>query len=467
MQPDKKPYVFISHASGDVKAAREIVAKLRQHGITTWLAPDDVQPGREFSVQLEEAIASCLAFVVLMSDKANASAFVRAETELAFGNHDIFPVRIADVQPAGGLALFLRLKHWTDAFGPDREANLTRLAETINRMSVADEESPPPLQPQLVPKPQPLLIVPEPDPSLPLDDEEATRAYIGEKAPHFLKKWRRMDARKSIISFSVPGFLLGPFWLFYRKIFRVGLIVAAVAFVMSSFAVFGQVMHEEVIQVLVNLVWFGVASSIGLFGNHIYRRHVAEQTALLDRAGQAPQAVRDQLAMQGGTAPAAALGLLAGLFVANLIMFGVARKCCSAPAPVPYEYPSTPATETLSGTESSPAVVANETATPTPESSATVYSVCFVNDTPFEITYTINPDKSDSVQQTVGANGRKAFATYSAIDPQVRFDSDATEAGTNLSFATAVTAVLGNSGPCTNTYHFTNAGDTVSLSKPS
>jgi hypothetical protein len=461
-QPAKNPYVFISHASGDVKVAREIVAKLHQHGVVTWMAPDDVQPGREFSIQLEEAIEGCKAFVVLMSDKANASAFVRAETELAFGKRDIFPVRIADVQPAGGLALFLRLKHWTDAFGPDREANLTRLAETINRMSAAGEDMPPPPP---SPKPQPLLIVPDPDPTRPLADEEATRAYIGEKAPHFLEKWRRMDARKSIVSFSFPGFIFGPFWLFYRKIFKEGLIVAGVAFVMSTFAVFGQVMHEEVIQVLVNLVSFGVALGIGLFGNHLYRRHVAGQTALLDAAGQDPQAVRDQLAMQGGTSPAAPLGLLAGLFVANLIMFGIASTCCSAPAPVPYVYPTTPATETLAGTESSPAVVATET--PTSESSATIYTVCFVNDTPFEITFTINPDKSDSSQETLGANGRKTFATYSAIDPQVRFDADATDAGTNLSYATAVTVVLGNSGPCTNTYHFTNAGDTVSLSKPS
>lgn len=452
-QPDKKPYVFISHASGDVKAAREIVAKLRQHGITTWLAPDDVQPGREFSVQLEEAIAGCMAFVVLMSDKANASAFVRAETELAFGKLDIFPVRIADVQPAGGLALFLRLKHWTDAFGADREANLTRLAETINRMSVAEAEV----------EPQPLLIVPEPAPSrLPLSEGEATRAYIGEKAPHFLEKWRRMDARKSIVSFSFPGFVFGPLWLFYRKIFRVGLIVAGVAFVMSSFAVFGQVMHEEVIQVLVKLVWFGVALGIGLFGNHIYRGHVAEQTALLDTAGQDPQAVRDRLAMQGGTSPAASLGLLAGLFVAMLIMIRIAMTCCSAevPVPGPYEYPTPQPTETLPVVESSPAVVTSET--PTPESSAAIYTVCLINRTSSSILYKVNPAATDSMWKTIAVDEKRILSADSAQLVAVRFESDISNSSIETERNVATKQVEAGSD-CGLVYLFSASGNAISL----
>jgi hypothetical protein len=310
------------------------------------------------------------------------------------------------------------------------------------------------------------LFVPEPDPSRPISEEEAIRAYIGEKAPHFLEKWRRMDARKSIISFSFPGFLFGPFWLFYRKIFKEGLMVAGVAFVMSTFGIFGQVMNEQVIQVLVNIVSFAVAVAIGLFGNHLYRRHVASQIAVLDVAGQDPQAVRDQLAMQGGTSPGAVAGLVAGLFVANFIMFGLVRTCCSPPTPIPYEYPTSPATES-SLAPAAPETAASPTETPSAESSPAVYSVCFENDTPFEITYTINPDKSDATQQTVGAQGRKTFATYSAIDPQVRFDADATDAGTSFAFVTAVTVALGNSGPCTNTYHFTNSGDLVSLGLPS
>lgn len=454
----RKPYVFISHASGDVKIAREIVAKLHQHGIETWLAPDDVQPGREFSIQLEEAIAGCMAFVVLMSDKANSSAFVRAETELAFGKRDIYPVRLADVQPAGGLALFLRLKHWTDAFGPDREANLIRLAETIKGMaSDEDERSPPPPSPQ--PKPQPLLIVPEPDPSRPISEEEAIRAYIGDKAPHFLEKWRRMDARKSIISFSFPGFLFGPFWLFYRKIFREGLMVAGAAFVMSAFGIFGQAMNEQVIQVLVNIVSLAVALAIGLFGNHLYRGHVARQTALLDVAGQDPQTVRDHLAMQGGTSPGAVPGLVAGLFVANFIMIVLARSCCSAPAPVPYEYPTSPATE-ASFSPAAPETAATASATP----SATLWSVCFENATGFDITFSINPDRSDSRQETLNAGQRTSYSSYSSLDPSVRFDSDATSAA-NLVVQTAITSSVASADLCGRTYRFTSSGDTVSLAE--
>ncbi len=455
MQPDKKPYVFISHASGDVKAAREIVAKLRQHGITTWLAPDDVQPGREFSVQLEEAIASCLAFVVLMSDKANASAFVRAETELAFGNHDIFPVRIADVQPAGGLALFLRLKHWTDAFGPDREANLTRLAESIKRMSAADEEPSPPQHPPL-PKPQPLLIIPEPDPSRPLEDDEATRIYIGDKAPHFLEKWRRMDARKSVASFNLPAFFFGPFWLFYRKIFKPGMIVTAAAFVLTTFGSFGQAMGEKVILALVQVISLGVAISIGVFGNQLYRRHVAEHTALLNRPGSDPQLVRDKLVMSGGTSPGAAIGLVAGLIVANFIVIAMASKCCSRPPdPVPYEYPATPATE-----PASPAAIVD----PTPPSTASeaVYSVCLINRTSSSILYKVNPAATDSMWKTIAVDEKRILSADSAQLVAVRFESDISNSSIETEKNVATKQVEAGSD-CGLVYLFSASGNAISL----
>ena len=80
----------------------------------------------DYSEQLQLAIESCVAFVVLVTDMANKSPYVRAETEMAFSTHKpIFPVRISDIQPAAGLAFFLKIRHWTDAYGDGRRAPIS------------------------------------------------------------------------------------------------------------------------------------------------------------------------------------------------------------------------------------------------------------------------------------------------------------------------------------------------------
>jgi PQQ-dependent catabolism-associated CXXCW motif protein len=47
---------------------------------------------------------------------------------MAFSNSKpMLPVRLADIAPAPGLAFFLKIRHWTEAWGPKKDANLARL----------------------------------------------------------------------------------------------------------------------------------------------------------------------------------------------------------------------------------------------------------------------------------------------------------------------------------------------------
>jgi PQQ-dependent catabolism-associated CXXCW motif protein len=121
-------HVFISHASENAAEAGELVAMIEAKGMRAWIAPRDVRPGFDYSEELQSALESCAAFVVLVTDTANSSPYVRAETEMAFSNSKpMLPVRLADVAPAPGLAFFLKIRHWTEAWGPRKEANLARL----------------------------------------------------------------------------------------------------------------------------------------------------------------------------------------------------------------------------------------------------------------------------------------------------------------------------------------------------
>jgi hypothetical protein len=105
---------------------------LEARGIPVWIAPRDVRSGMNYSEELQRAIEACAAFVILVTDKANRSPHVRAVTEMAFSTEKpIFPVRTSYIAPADRLTLFLKIRHWTDAFGSEREANLDLLASQL------------------------------------------------------------------------------------------------------------------------------------------------------------------------------------------------------------------------------------------------------------------------------------------------------------------------------------------------
>lgn len=148
----KSGHIFLSHGSDNREQANELTRYLESRGLKIWIAPRDVRPGVDYSEALQQAIEACAAFIVLVTDKANRSPYVRVETEMAFSlEKPIFPIRTSDVKPGPGLALFLKIRHWTDAFGALREESLDRLAlelRTIAGMAEA-EAGPEPESPQV------------------------------------------------------------------------------------------------------------------------------------------------------------------------------------------------------------------------------------------------------------------------------------------------------------------------------
>ncbi len=166
-------HVFISHGSENSEEANALCAFIEARGVKAWIAPRDVRPGIDYSEELQAAIESCAAFVVLVTDTANKSPYVRAETEMAFSCHKpIFPVRQADIKPAAGLALFLKIRHWTNAYGQQREAAMERLALELQTLTGIAPPAPspapaaaPPLAPPSPPPPAPVAVPPLAPPS--------------------------------------------------------------------------------------------------------------------------------------------------------------------------------------------------------------------------------------------------------------------------------------------------------------
>ena len=72
-------------------------------------------------------------FVLVLSENANESIFVKREVERAVSKgKPIFPIRVREVLPSRSLELFISSAHWIDAWKPPMEKYLERLAQSIS-----------------------------------------------------------------------------------------------------------------------------------------------------------------------------------------------------------------------------------------------------------------------------------------------------------------------------------------------
>lgn len=123
-------HVFISHHSSQYEAAKRVKAALAAAGIDGWLAPDDVDPGSAFDVQILEAMGQAYAVVLLLCAQSDRSRHVKREVMLADDAHKpVFPVRLEPVK-AEGLAYWLKDYQWIDWFGA-RGDGLGRVVDAV------------------------------------------------------------------------------------------------------------------------------------------------------------------------------------------------------------------------------------------------------------------------------------------------------------------------------------------------
>ncbi len=332
-------HVFVSHSSDNRALAGELAAFLEARNVKVWIAPRDVRPGGDYSEELQQAIESCVAFVVLVTDMANKSPYVRAETEMAFSNHKpIFPVRLSDIQPASGLALFLKIRHWTDAYGANKSDSLERLTRELQTVSAAAAPAPAPEPPPPAPAPaSPAPPPPSPPPpsppppspppprqpappqaraapSMPATpaDEERWRAAIGPKADLYLERWRQMEAKRSPVSWNWSACFAHLFWFAYRKLWWP---MAAIA---AAFLVLGVIGLDPARAMATLYVSIALTFITGAFGTPLYRRHVAGLVAGTSGVGQA--AALEQLKLKGGVSARAVKITIAAALGVALVM---------------------------------------------------------------------------------------------------------------------------------------------------
>lgn len=124
--------VFISYADEDKEVAEKVCAILEGRGLSCWIAPRDVPPGREWAEAIVDAIEQTKVFVLVFSQHSNTSAAIIAELEKAFSNQvTIFLFRIRKVEPSKRMELFVRTSQWLDAFTWPIDQQIQCLADGI------------------------------------------------------------------------------------------------------------------------------------------------------------------------------------------------------------------------------------------------------------------------------------------------------------------------------------------------
>ncbi|HAF03131.1 MAG TPA: hypothetical protein DCG89_04965 [Spartobacteria bacterium] len=127
-----KRTVFISHSSKDKAIGDEVCRFLEANGVSCWIAPRDVTPGKNYGAAIVDAIDECAVFVLILSDDSNKSSQVVREVERAASTDSIIiPFRVDPVQPSRNLEFYVSSSHWLDATSKPLAPHLRELLQAI------------------------------------------------------------------------------------------------------------------------------------------------------------------------------------------------------------------------------------------------------------------------------------------------------------------------------------------------
>lgn len=144
-------HAFISHSTRDRSVAQAVCQGLEAAGIRCWIAPRNIEPGREYPDAIVDGIEQSRTMVLIFSSSANESRDVRREVKLGSDQRmTIIPLRIEDVKPVGGLEYFLGSVQWLDALPPHPERALPELAARVRSLLDLPADRPGPIVPEPV-----------------------------------------------------------------------------------------------------------------------------------------------------------------------------------------------------------------------------------------------------------------------------------------------------------------------------
>ena len=120
---------YICYADEDVLTAEAIAHVLEENGIKCWFKKRDLKASETIQ-KVSETIKKSKSFILVYSDSASKSNFVKTDTDLAItSNIPILPYKIDDIEESDKLSD----AHWLDAY-PNPEDNFKELVTSVGNM---------------------------------------------------------------------------------------------------------------------------------------------------------------------------------------------------------------------------------------------------------------------------------------------------------------------------------------------
>lgn len=124
--------IFISYSSSDEKIANKICENFEQVGLSCWIAPRDIQAGKEYGGEIVRGIEKSKVFFLCLSKTANESQHVLREVERAVNRKlPILVYQHEETKLSKNLEYFLASTQW---FIPDENNGMNELVDVVGKL---------------------------------------------------------------------------------------------------------------------------------------------------------------------------------------------------------------------------------------------------------------------------------------------------------------------------------------------
>ena len=130
--------VFISHSTENAKIAHDLCDAIEKEGLSCWIAPRDIEVGKDYGSEIIKGIEECKIFLLCLSHASNESQHVLREVERAVNHKNVIVVyQYEEVELSKSLENFLASTQW---FIPKSKTDINELVDIIKKLKEKEDD---------------------------------------------------------------------------------------------------------------------------------------------------------------------------------------------------------------------------------------------------------------------------------------------------------------------------------------
>lgn len=133
--------LFISYATVNEEIANKVVSLIEKRGYKCFIAPRNIDTGKEYASEIIRGISNSLAVMLICSTASDKSGYVLREINSAVArNKTIIPLRIESFIPSEAMEFYLGPTQWLDAFPQLLDTHIDAVTQIVDGMKRSMEK---------------------------------------------------------------------------------------------------------------------------------------------------------------------------------------------------------------------------------------------------------------------------------------------------------------------------------------